>query len=173
MVTRRPRRSVYTARAMFRVAAIPLLLLAPALFAQQQSGPRAERNTRLLLERVAAAPRMNLTLDRLKLQPPMRGWAVEMVSSVAVGPDNVHYLLQRGADADPVIAVNAEGRVLRSWGAGLFTIPHSIRRRSRRQRLDGRLGQLADLQVQPARRATAAHRRRRDAGQGQRLSRHG
>ncbi|MBI1358105.1 MAG: hypothetical protein GC160_27540 [Acidobacteria bacterium] len=111
-----------------RLATPALLLLASAgLFGQQQSGPRAEDNTRLLLERVAAAPKLPLEQDRIRLQPPMAGWKVEMVSSVAVGPDGVHYLLQRGPDADPVVAVNAQGRVLRSWGAGLYTIPHSIR----------------------------------------------
>ena len=50
-----------------------------------------------------------------------------MVSSVAVGRDDVIYLLQRGTQADPVIAVDTHARVLRSWGKGLYTIPHSIR----------------------------------------------
>ena len=37
------------------------------------------------------------------------------------------YILQRGADADPVIAVDRQGRIVRSWGRGLYKIPHSIR----------------------------------------------
>lgn len=49
------------------------------------------------------------------------------VSSVAAGRDGVIYILQRGDKADPVIAVNREGRVLRSWGRGMFTVPHGIR----------------------------------------------
>jgi DNA-binding beta-propeller fold protein YncE len=50
-----------------------------------------------------------------------------MVSSVAVDAHGVIYLLQRGDKADPVIAVNREGKVLRSWGKGLYKIPHSVR----------------------------------------------
>ena len=49
------------------------------------------------------------------------------VSSVAAGRDGVIYILQRGDKADPVIAVNRDGRVLRSWGRGMFTVPHGIR----------------------------------------------
>ena len=49
------------------------------------------------------------------------------VSSVAADRNGVIYVLQRGDKADPVIAVDREGRVLRSWGKGMFTVPHSIR----------------------------------------------
>ncbi len=37
------------------------------------------------------------------------------------------YLLQRGTSADPIIALDRQGHVLRSWGRGLFKIPHGIR----------------------------------------------
>ena len=30
-------------------------------------------------------------------------------------------------DRYPALAVNQEGRVLRSWGKGMYTVPHSIR----------------------------------------------
>ncbi len=102
-------------------------LLAGPLGGQQQSGPRAERNTRMLLERVAQAPRLDVAPKPLRLQAPKAGWKIEMPSSVAVGPDGVFYVLQRGEAADPVVAFDAEGRILRSWGRGLYTIPHSIR----------------------------------------------
>jgi hypothetical protein len=49
------------------------------------------------------------------------------VSSVAVGRNGVVYILHRGDKADPVIAVNRDGDVLRSWGRGMFTVPHSVR----------------------------------------------
>ncbi len=49
------------------------------------------------------------------------------VSSVAADRDQVIYVLQRGDKADPVLAVNRDGRVLRSWGKGMFTVPHSVR----------------------------------------------
>ena len=53
--------------------------------------------------------------------------AIGMVSSVAAAPDGLLYVLHRNLDFDPVLAVDQEGQVLRSWGAGLYTIPHSIR----------------------------------------------
>jgi sugar lactone lactonase YvrE len=39
----------------------------------------------------------------------------------------VTWLIQRGDKADPVIAVDEEGRVLHSFGKGLYKIPHAIR----------------------------------------------
>jgi DNA-binding beta-propeller fold protein YncE len=49
------------------------------------------------------------------------------VSSVAADRKGVIYVLQRGDKADPVIAVDKTGQVLRSWGKGMFTVPHSVR----------------------------------------------
>src|SRR5581483_2196028 len=49
------------------------------------------------------------------------------VSSVAADRKGVIYVLQRGDTADPVIAVDPQGRVLRSWGKGMYTVPHSVR----------------------------------------------
>jgi len=37
------------------------------------------------------------------------------------------YVLQRGENADPVLVVNRDGRIIRSWGKGMYKIPHSIR----------------------------------------------
>jgi len=53
--------------------------------------------------------------------------SVGTVSSVAIDRSGVIYVLQRGDKADPVIAVNKEGQTLRSWGKGMFNVPHSIR----------------------------------------------
>ena len=53
--------------------------------------------------------------------------SVGTVSSVAIDRSGVIYVLQRGDKADPVIAVNKEGHTLRSWGKGMFNVPHSIR----------------------------------------------
>ena len=50
-----------------------------------------------------------------------------MASSVAVDSKGLIYILQRGSDADPVIVVDRQGRIVRSWGRGLYKIPHSIR----------------------------------------------
>jgi DNA-binding beta-propeller fold protein YncE len=53
--------------------------------------------------------------------------SVGTVSSVAIDGSGVIYVLQRGDKADPVIAVDKQGKTLRSWGKGMFTVPHSVR----------------------------------------------
>lgn len=73
------------------------------------------------------APRLPMQLSEFPIQPQGAGWALEMVSSVAVDPSGAIYLLQRGSQADPVIVADRQGRILRSWGKGLYKIPHSIR----------------------------------------------
>ena len=50
-----------------------------------------------------------------------------MVSWVAAAPDGTVYLLQRGDKADPILAVGPDGTVRRSWGKGLYVMPHAIR----------------------------------------------
>src|SRR2546426_4462453 len=73
------------------------------------------------------APRLALQFSAFPDQAANAGWAMEMVSSVAVEPSGAIYLLQRGAKADPVIVADPQGRILRTWGKGLYKIPHSIR----------------------------------------------
>ena len=88
----------------------------------------AVQNTTLLLARVQSAPRATLESEPVTIEwTEHSGDAVGMISSVAAGPNGVYYALHRGPNVDPVLAIDGEGRVLRSWGAGLYTIPHSIR----------------------------------------------
>jgi DNA-binding beta-propeller fold protein YncE len=60
-------------------------------------------------------------------RPAQEGWAMGMVSWVAADTSGLTYLLQRGDKADPVIVLDANGKVLRSWGKGMYTTPHAIR----------------------------------------------
>src|SRR5260370_31301518 len=48
-------------------------------------------------------------------------------SAVAMNSAGLIYVLQRGEESDPVIVVNQQGKVVRSWGKRMFKIPHSIR----------------------------------------------
>jgi DNA-binding beta-propeller fold protein YncE len=51
-----------------------------------------------------------------------------VVSWLARDPKtSIMCLIQRGDKADPVIAADKEGRVLRSSGKGLYKLPHAIR----------------------------------------------
>ena len=59
--------------------------------------------------------------------PQQEGWAIGMVSWVAADRDGLIYLLQRGEKADPVIVLDRTGKILRSWGKGMYTTPHAIR----------------------------------------------
>jgi len=73
---------------------------------------------------VAAAPRLtSLTASALTVP----GVELGMVSWVASARDGTIYLLQRGDKADPVIAIDRAGKVLRSWGRNRYVMPHAIR----------------------------------------------
>ena len=61
-----------------------------------------------LLSQAQEAPRLSLE------QVPLN--SVGTVSSVAMDKSGVIYVLQRGDKADPVIAVDKQGKTLRSWG---------------------------------------------------------
>lgn len=77
---------------------------------------------------VGQSARLPLEPRALAVKPPdTPAWAMGMVSWVASAADGTVYLLQRGDKADPVIAVDQEGHVVRSWGRGMFTTPHAIR----------------------------------------------
>jgi hypothetical protein len=73
------------------------------------------------------ATRLPLEATEIKPLPPRDGWAMGMVSWVAADRGGLIYILQRGDQADPVVVMNREGKVVRSWGRGLYVMPHAIR----------------------------------------------
>jgi DNA-binding beta-propeller fold protein YncE len=85
---------------------------------------QATAHLRALLD---AAPHAILNRTELAVQPPSEGWELGMISWVDVDRKGNIYLLQRGEKADPVVVIDRQGHVLRSWGKGLYQIPHSIR----------------------------------------------
>lgn len=99
------------------------LLLAVPLCGQVDLEAQATKFRALL----RSAPHPPLHSSELAVQPPHANWSMEMLSSVAVDGSGLIYILQRGSNADPVIVVNRQGQILRSWGKGLYKIPHSIR----------------------------------------------
>jgi DNA-binding beta-propeller fold protein YncE len=109
------------------LAAAPLWLQAPAGPSPEEQARMTAQNT-ALREIVKQAPRLALQAGPLEVRPPgMAGWALGMVSWVAAGPDGLIYLLQRGEQADPVIVIDRAGKIVRSWGKGMYTTPHAIR----------------------------------------------
>jgi len=98
-----------------------------ALFPQDNSGGELAAESAQFRSLMRSSPPLQLKLTELPISPPRSGWKIEMASSSAVDRNGLIYVLQRGSDADPVIVVNRQGRVVRSWGRGLYKIPHSIR----------------------------------------------
>jgi DNA-binding beta-propeller fold protein YncE len=66
-----------------------------------------------------------LAMERIVLTP-----TVKLVGISAIAPDakgNI-YVIHRPTDgSDPIVALDSNGKVLATWGKGLFTMPHGIR----------------------------------------------
>src|SRR5258708_32646684 len=97
----------------------------PALMgADIEPGAEAGAKLRVMIE---AAPKLPLEPTDLVIKLP-KGQELGMVSWIARDQKSgVTWLIQRGDKADPVMAVDREGRVLHSFGKGLYKIPHAIR----------------------------------------------
>jgi len=79
---------------------------------------------RTIVARATAVPMQRTDITPT---PPSPGWAMGMVSWIAAGRDGLVYMLQRGDKADPIVVIDRKGRVVRSWGKGLYVMPHAIR----------------------------------------------
>jgi len=107
---------------------LPLLLLcAASAFAQNvEQLPPAER---------AQLERQNVHLHTILQsarqlpfeQSAIKGWTAGMVSWVASDSTGLIYLLQRDLKVDPVIVLDRSGKIVRSWGKGMYVTPHAIR----------------------------------------------
>ena len=112
---------------MFRTLALVLICVS-CVPLEAQSANTATNEARAAALRTLLGEAPDLALEPLALSARMPNAAnLGIVSSVATDPSGTVYALQRGDKADPLIAVDRDGKVLRSWGKGLFTVPHSIR----------------------------------------------
>src|SRR5688572_24833406 len=107
----------------------PRLLIAVICveLAGQNAGPPTEDQAQALRRLIADAPKLRLTPAPLVIQPPATDWTTDYVSSVAADRKGLVYVLHRNLKTDPVLAVDQSGRIVRSWGRGLYTNPHSVR----------------------------------------------
>ena len=80
-----------------------------------------------LRDLVQRSPELKLQAVELKAQPPRAGWQLGMVSWIAIDRAGLIYLLHRGDKANPIVVLDREGHVVRSWGKGMYTKPHAIR----------------------------------------------
>jgi len=98
----------------FVVASLAALSgLGAPLQAQDPDSDRLRASTRALPE---------LPAERRELKADFAG-----TSAIATDAQGMIYVLDRPADGDPVIVLDRSGKVLRSWGKGMFVIPHGIR----------------------------------------------
>ena len=77
--------------------------------------------------RIEDTPELPFHAVALAAKPRSPGWESGGVSWVAVDDKGAIYEIQRGDKADPVLVLDRQGNVLRSWGKGDYKIPHSIR----------------------------------------------
>jgi SMP-30/gluconolaconase/LRE-like protein len=107
-----------------------LLALLASTWAHQNpaaQNPEADAEAARLRALVENAPKLPLEPTALTPAPPEDGWSMGMVSWVAADSNGLIYLLQRGDKANPIVVINRDGRVVRSWGKGLYVMPHAIR----------------------------------------------
>jgi sugar lactone lactonase YvrE len=119
-------------RAMPAIAGcLGLLFTAVASVGFAQSPPPStaaqDRAAADLHARIEASPKLPFVATPFVAKPPSAEWRSGMVSWVALDKAGRLYELQRGEKADPVLVLDRQGKVLRSWGKGGYTIPHAIR----------------------------------------------
>ena len=76
---------------------------------------------------IRSSAKLPWTASPLAIQAKALEWNTDYISSVAAGRNGETYLLHRNLGEDAVVMIDAKGKMLRSWGKGMFTIPHSIR----------------------------------------------
>ena len=87
----------------------------------------AQSRADALKARIEATPELPFSGTHFAAQAAGTGWESGMVSWLALDKKGTIYELQRGDKADPVLVLDRNGKVLRSWGKGNYKIPHSIR----------------------------------------------
>jgi DNA-binding beta-propeller fold protein YncE len=93
----------------------------------QQLAPEDAATAQAIAAFVKPLPKLPVARSDLAL-PASLAANMGMISTMAFDPKaQVLYLLQRGPKADPIIAVDMNGHLLRSWGKGLYKMPHGVR----------------------------------------------
>ena len=109
------------------VCALALLWLSSPSWALELNASEKRELGAATIASIASAPKLGLSSTDVVVIPPDPGWELGTVSSVAIDGQGFIYLLQRGDKANPVVVIDTAGRVIRSWGKGLFKMPHYVR----------------------------------------------
>ncbi|MEX2304510.1 MAG: hypothetical protein WD733_26445 [Bryobacterales bacterium] len=98
------------------------------LFAQDPPPPATVEQASKLRELIKTSPRLKLEETSFRVQVPPPETVTDYISSAIANPDGATLIFHRNLKLDPILHLDASGRVLKSWGKGLFENPHSIRR---------------------------------------------
>ena len=102
---------------MHRATLVFLSLIGASLLAQPSDADP-------LRDLIKAVPQLPVARFELKVHPPL---PLEGISAVTADEQGNLYVLHRPANGNPVVVLDAQGNLLRSWGQGMFKIPHGIR----------------------------------------------
>lgn len=80
-----------------------------------------------LAKRIDTSPPLALIKETLQLHTNVPGLTIDSISGVAIGRSGLIYVIQRRPDANAILVFNQKGILVRSWGRGDFTLPHSLR----------------------------------------------
>src|SRR5262245_21479467 len=81
-------------------------------------------DTDRLRDLIQAVPPLPMDRVALTVHPPL---PLEGISAVTADKQGNLYVLHRPAHGNPVVVLDAQGTLLRSWGHGMFKLPHGIR----------------------------------------------
>lgn len=103
----------------FAQAAAPA---APAAQQRRELSPEDKALNASLTGMIKTVPVL-AAMERVEVKIPMK---LAMISAMAGDKAGNIYILHRPKDADPIVVVDRNGKILRSFGKGLYSIPHSI-----------------------------------------------
>jgi DNA-binding beta-propeller fold protein YncE len=83
-----------------------------------------DTNSDQLRALLKSVPQLPVERIDAKVNPPMM---FEGISAVTTDKRGNIYVIHRPADGDPIVVLDPQGNFIRSWGKGMFKIPHGIR----------------------------------------------
>lgn len=103
------------------LAVISLIAVAPLVAALRQ--PQNPDDSDSLRALVANVPLLDM--ERVELHPNVK---LEGISSITADRAGNIYVIHRPTDpnADPVVVLDHDGKLVRSWGKGMYKIPHGV-----------------------------------------------
>ena len=92
-----------------------LCLIGLRAFAQAPPPPATEEQAAKLHELIKKSPKLKLRETSFKVQVPPET-VTEYISSAIANPDGTTHIFNRNPRLDPIMHLDARGRVLQSWG---------------------------------------------------------